>query len=102
MYINNFEMTVSVMDQMPQVLLQLKKSPESNDLSVITNNLLDSIQQIADSINGLVGVAKQSQTNQQIDFLHHHCKELGVEDMIGVLDGACVELELKILDESSR
>ena len=58
MYINNFEMTVSVMDQMPQVLLQLKKSPESNDLSVITNNLLDNIQQIADSINGLVGVAK--------------------------------------------
>ena len=24
MYVNNFEMTVSVMDQMPQVLLQLK------------------------------------------------------------------------------
>ena len=100
LYINNFEMTVSVMDQMPQVLLQLKKSPESNNLSAISNNLLDNIQQIADSINGLVGVAKQSQTNQQIDFLHHHCKEL--EDMIGVLDGACVELELKILDESSK
>ena len=48
----------------------------------------------------MVGVAKQSQTNQQLDFLHHHHKEL--EDMIGVLDGACVELELKILDESGK
>ena len=64
------------------------------------NNLSDNIQQIADSINGLVRVAKQSQTNQRIDFLHHHRKEL--EDMIGVLDGACVELELKILDETRR
>ena len=61
---------------------------------------MDNIQQIADSINGLVGVAKQSQTNQQIDFLHHCHKEL--EDTIGVLDGACVELEFKILDESGR
>ena len=34
------------------------------------NNPSDNIQQIADSINGLVGLAKQSQTNQQIDFLH--------------------------------
>ena len=58
---------------------------------------MDNIQQIADSINGLVGVAKQSQTNQQIDFLHHCHKEL--EDMIGVLDGASVEFEYKILDE---
>ena len=64
------------------------------------NNLLDNIQQIADSINGLGGVAKQSQTNQQIDFLHCCCEEL--EDTIGVLDGACVELELKILDETGR
>ena len=84
---------------MPQVLLQsIKICPESNDLSVITNNLSNNIQQIADSINGLVEVAKQSQTNQQIDFLHCHRKEL--EDTIGVFDGACVELELKILDES--
>ena len=48
----------------------------------------------------MVGVAKQSQTNQQVDFLHCHHKEL--EDVIGVLDGACAELELKILDESGR
>ena len=64
------------------------------------NNLSDNIQQIADSINGLVRVAKQSQTNQQIDFLHRCHKEL--EDTIGVLDGACVELELKILDEAGK
>ena len=53
-----------------------------------------------DSINGLVGVAKQSQTNQQVDFLHRRCKEL--EDTIGVLDNACVDLELKILDETGK
>ena len=53
-----------------------------------------------DSINGLVRVAKQSQTNQQIDFLHRRRKEL--EDTIGVLDSACVELELKILDETGK
>ena len=86
---------------MPQVLLQsIKKSPASNDLSVITNNLSDNIQQIADSINGLVGVAKQSQTHQQIDFLHHHHKEL--EDTIGDLDHSCLKLELKILDQSRK
>ena len=64
------------------------------------NNLLDNIQQIADSINGLVRVEKQSQTNQQIDFLHQCHKEL--EDTIGVLDSACVELESKILDETRK
>ena len=63
-------------------------------------NLSDNIQQIADSINGLVGVAKQSQTNQQIDFLHRCRKEL--EDTIGVFDSACVDLEVKILDETGK
>ena len=62
--------------------------------------MLDNIQEIADSINGLVGVVKQSQTNQQIDFLHRRRKEL--EDTIGVLDSACVDLELKILDETGK
>ena len=47
-----------------------------------------------------MGVAKQSQTNQQVDFLHHRRKEL--EDTIGVLDSACVDLELKILDETGK
>ena len=80
--------------------IKRKKSPESNDPSVTTTNLSDNIQQTTDSINGLVGVAKQSQTNQQIDFLHRRRKEL--EDTIGVLDSACVELELKILDETGK
>ena len=80
--------------------IKRKKSPESNDPSVTTTNLSDNIQQIADSINGLVGVAKQSQTNQQVDFLHRRRKEL--EDTIGVLDSACVDLELKILDETGK
>ena len=47
-----------------------------------------------------MGVAKQSQTNQQVDFLHRRRKEL--EDTIGVLDSACVDLELKILDETGK
>ena len=38
----------------PSVASIHKKSPESNDSSVITNNLSNSIQQIADSMNGLV------------------------------------------------
>ena len=50
--------------------IKRKKSPKSNDPSVITTNLSDNIQQIADSINGLVRAAKQSQNNQQMDFLH--------------------------------
>ena len=66
----------------------------------MTTNLSDNIQQIADSINGLMGVAKQSQTNQQVNFLHHRRKEL--EDTIGVLDSACVDLALKILDEIGK
>ena len=84
----------------PSVASIKKKPPESNDPSVITNNLPNNIQQITDSINGLVRAAKQSQTNQQLDFLHRRCKEL--EDTIGVLDSACVELELKILDKMGK
>ena len=80
--------------------IKRKKSPESNDPSVTMAILSDNIQQIADSINGLVGVVKQGQTNQQVDFLHRRRKEL--EDTIGVLDNACVDLELKILDETGK
>ena len=42
-----------------------KSSPESNDPSVLMNGLSNNIQQIAASINGLVGVAKQSQHTQE-------------------------------------
>ena len=57
-----------------------KSSPESNDPSVITNGLSGNIQQIATSINGLVGIAKQSQHTQERQMLYACHKEL--EDTI--------------------
>ena len=45
------------------------------------------MEQIADSINGLVGVTRQSHQTQQINMLHRCQKEL--EDSIQTLDGAC-------------
>ena len=75
-----------------------KSSPESNDPSVITNGLSDNIQQIAASINGLVGIAKQSQHTQERQVLYAHCKEL--EDTIKDLEGSAMELEIKRLDET--
>ena len=47
-----------------------KVSPGSNDLSIITNGISDNIQQVAASINGLVGIAKQSQHTQEMQMLH--------------------------------
>ena len=75
-----------------------KSSPESNDPSVITNRLSDNIQQIANSINGLVGVAKQSQHMQERQMLYARRKEL--EDTIKDLEGSAMELEIKSLDET--
>ena len=75
-----------------------KTSPESNDPSVITNELSDNIQQIAASINGLVGVAKQSQHTQERQMLYAQRKEL--EDTIKDLEGSAMELEIKSLDET--
>ena len=57
------------------------------------------IEQIADSINGLVSVARQSQQTQQITILHQWQKEL--EDAIQSLDVSCMDLELRMLEESS-
>ena len=57
------------------------------------------MEQIADSINGLVYVARQSQQTQQINILHRRRKEL--EDAIQSLDVSCMELELKMLEETS-
>ena len=56
------------------------------------------MEQIADSINGLVGVTKQSHQTQQMNILHRRCKEL--EDTVQALDNLCMELELKMLEES--
>ena len=57
------------------------------------------MEQIADSINGLVCVSRQSQQTQQINILHQCRKEL--EDTIQSLDISCMELELRMLEENS-
>ena len=75
-----------------------KSSPELNNPSVITNGLSDNIQQIAASINGLVGIAKQSQHKQERQILYACRKEL--EDTIKDLEGSAMELEIKSLDET--
>ena len=41
---------------------------------MITTGLSDNIQQIAESINGLVGVARQSHKAQQLNILHSQRK----------------------------
>ena len=63
------------------------------------DGLNKNMEQIADSINGLVYVARQSQQTQQINILHRRRKEL--EDAIQSLDVSCMELELKMLEEIS-
>ena len=75
-----------------------KSPPGSNDPSVITNRLSDNIQQIAASINGLVGVARQSQQTQEIQMLHVHQK--GLEDTIEYLEASSMEMEMKSCDET--
>ena len=75
-----------------------KCSPKSNNPSIITNGLSDNIQQIATSINGLVGIAKQSQHTQERQMLYACRKEF--EDTINDLEGSAMELEIKSLDET--
>ena len=75
-----------------------KSPPGSNDPSVITNGLSNNIQQITASINGLVGVARQSQQTQEVQMLHVHRKEL--EDTIEYLKASSMELEIKICGET--
>ena len=76
--------------------MKRKHSPGSNDPSLITNGISDNIQQIADSINGLVGVARLSHETQQMNMLHLQRKQL--EDCITKLDESCMDLELKCID----
>ena len=56
------------------------------------------MEQIADSINGLVDVARQSHEMQQIYMLYRQQKEL--EDEIGTLEAHCMDIELHQLDKS--
>ena len=79
--------------------VQKRKSPPgSRDPSVVTTGLSDNIQQIATSINGLVGVARQSQQTQEIQMLHVRRKEL--EDTIEYLEASSMEMEMKSCDET--
>ena len=59
---------------------------------------MDNIQQIAASINRLVGIAKQCQHTQERQMLYACQKEL--EDTIKALEGSTMELEIKSLDET--
>ena len=78
--------------------MKRKHSLESNDPSLITNGLSNNIQQIAKSINGLVGVARLSHETQHMNMLHAQRKQL--EDCITKLDESCMDLELKCIDSS--
>ena len=76
-----------------------QKHTPSSTLVGESDGLNKNMEQIADSINGLVCVARQSQQTQQIILLHRHRKEL--EDAIQSLDISCMELELRMLEENS-
>ena len=75
-----------------------KHTPSSASVSE-SDGLNKNTEQIVDSINGLVSVARQSQQTQQITILHRWRKEL--EDAIQSLDVLCMDLELRMLEESS-
>ena len=75
-----------------------KHTPSSASVSE-SDGLNKNMEQIADSINGLVCVARQSQQTQQTNILHQRRKEL--EDTIQSLDISCMELELRMLEENS-
>ena len=75
-----------------------KHTPSSASVSE-SDGLNKNMEQIVDSINGLVCVARQSQQSQQINILHQRRKEL--EDAIQSLDISCMELELRMLEENS-
>ena len=78
----------------PDVDTTLKKRKQSiSDSGRIVKNM----EQIADSINGLVDVARKSHETQQINMLYRQQKEL--EDEIGTLEVHCMDIELRQLDE---
>ena len=76
-----------------------KHSPESGDPSWSdSENITKNMEQIANSINGLVRVARQSQEMQQINMLHQRREKL--EEAIQTLDSACMELEMNLLEST--
>ena len=74
-----------------------KHTPSSTSVSD-HDGLTKNMEQIVESINGLVGVAKQSHQTQQMNILHQRRKEL--EDTVQALDKSCMELELNMLEET--
>ena len=54
------------------------------------------MEHLADSISGLVSIARQSHQTQQINIMHRRQKEL--EDSIEKIEGFCIELELQLLE----
>ena len=72
--------------------------PDRMILWLLWNGHSDNIQQIAASINRLVGVAQQSQQTQEIQMLHICRKEL--EDTIEYLEASSMEMEMKSCDET--
>ena len=85
----------------PDVDTTLKKrkhSLGSIDPSISNSGrIMKNMEEIADSINGLADVARQSDETQQINMLYRQQKEL--EDEIGTLEAHCMDLELHQLDE---
>ena len=76
-----------------------KHSPESRECSLSESvNITKNMEQIANSINGLVGVARQSQETQQINMLHRRREKL--EEAIQTLDSACMDLDLNLLEST--
>ena len=75
-----------------------KQLPGSIDQSTSdSGRIMKNMEQIADLINGLVDVARQSREMQQINMLYRRRKEL--EDEIGTLEAHCMDIELQRLDE---
>ena len=76
-----------------------KRKHSSSSTSVSDHDgLTTNMEQIVESINGLVGVMKQSHQTQQMNILHRRHKEF--EDTVQALDNSCMELELNMLEES--
>ena len=71
-------------------------SSSENDNLEAAKETAQKLAFLQQSINGLVGVARQSHETQQLNMLHSQRMQL--EDHISKLDESCMDLELKCLD----
>ena len=77
----------------------MKYSPNSSDPSYSeSGKFTENMEDLADSISGLVSVARHSHQTQQINIMHRCRKEL--EDSIEKIEGSCIELELQLLEST--